>query len=71
MPNDKNKNGEIFPWQDLMRLGLGRLRLAPNQFWQMTPRELKAAFDGAFGCHENQQIDRKTLKDLMNAFPDC
>lgn len=32
-------------WPLLMRLGLGVLRLPPNSFWSMTPRELSAALN--------------------------
>jgi uncharacterized phage protein (TIGR02216 family) len=32
-----------------MTAGLGMLRLAPDDFWSMTPRELDAALRGAFG----------------------
>lgn len=36
-----------FPWDGLMGLGLGVLRLPPSAFWAMTPRELMAAAQGA------------------------
>ena len=29
-----------FPWADVMRIGLGVLRLPPHAFWAMTPKEL-------------------------------
>ena len=32
-----------FPWHEAMGFGLGVLRLAPDQFWRMTPRELACA----------------------------
>jgi uncharacterized phage protein (TIGR02216 family) len=32
-----------------MTAGLGTLRLAPHDFWSMTPRELDAALRGALG----------------------
>ena len=40
-----------FDWPALMRLGLGQLRLAPDQFWALTPAELTlmAGLDGARG----------------------
>ena len=34
---------EPFPWAAAMRFGLGRMCLAPRDFWAMTPRELAAA----------------------------
>ena len=29
-----------FPWKQAIGFGLGVLRLSPDQFWRMTPREL-------------------------------
>lgn len=58
-----------FPWSQAMRFGLGVLRLSPNVFWAMTPRELAAAMtvftDGAVN-----PPDKSTLGALMTAFPD-
>ena len=54
-----------------MGLGLGVLRLPPAQFWQMTPRELRAALEGA-GCIKPapDRPDRGTLVALMMRYPD-
>jgi uncharacterized phage protein (TIGR02216 family) len=57
-----------FPWQEAMRLGLGLLRLPPDAFWHMTPRELAAAA-GALGSSAHP-IDRARLDDLQRQFPD-
>ena len=32
-----------FPWRDAMRFGLGVLRLAPRDFWAMTPRTVRSS----------------------------
>ena len=32
-----------FPWAHAMGFGFGVLRLSPDAFWRMTPRELAAA----------------------------
>lgn len=34
----KNTAMKPFPWHEAMGFGLGVLRLAPDQFWRMTPR---------------------------------
>ncbi|MBL8590880.1 MAG: phage tail assembly chaperone [Methylobacteriaceae bacterium] len=52
-----------------MAFGLGVLRLAPRDFWAMTPRELAAAVDGAQGRFE-PPATRAALEALMRAFPD-
>jgi uncharacterized phage protein (TIGR02216 family) len=53
-----------------MEAGLGTLRLAPSVFWAMTPRELEAAFRGAFGVYAPLAMSREDLAALMAAFPD-
>jgi uncharacterized phage protein (TIGR02216 family) len=54
-----------------MAVGLGLLRLSPAHFWSMTPRELTAAFSGAFGImHADGPLGRADLAQLMQRFPD-
>ena len=55
-----------------MAAGLGILRLAPAQFWSMTPREFAAALRGAFGTSAHvQPLSRTDLDSLLQQFPDC
>jgi len=49
--------------------GLGVLRLAPDAFWAMTPRELAAAADGVAGPAPARP-GRAELAALMARFPD-
>jgi uncharacterized phage protein (TIGR02216 family) len=35
-----------FPWEEAMALGLNRLRLTPDLFWSLTPRELLLIANG-------------------------
>ena len=60
-----------FPWENAMKFGLGVLRLAPREFWTMTPRELTAAFNAH---RENVQsrapISGVEFASLMKKFPD-
>lgn len=55
-----------FDWAALMRLGLGQLRLTPEQFWQLTPVELAlmAGIDGS------GMMNRSGLAELMAKYPD-
>ena len=54
-----------------MRVGLGVLRLPPQQFWAMTPRELEAAIHGIHGrVAQSGRLSRCELTDLMRQFPD-
>jgi len=58
-----------FPWQAAMQVGLGVLRLPPDAFWRMTPRELAAAIIALRGGVV-ETIGRARLDDLMRQFPD-
>ncbi len=50
-----------------MEAGLNRLRLAPDAFWKMTPRELAMALGAPAGA---PVPDRAALAALIAAFPD-
>jgi uncharacterized phage protein (TIGR02216 family) len=58
-----------FPWKDAIGFGLGVLRLSPEAFWRMTPRELAAAIEAVRGP-ATARLDRAGLYDLMRRFPD-
>lgn len=58
-----------FPWAEAMRIGLGILRLPPNAFWRMTPRELAAAISGLQGAVP-QAPTRRAFDELLARFPD-
>jgi uncharacterized phage protein (TIGR02216 family) len=51
-----------------MALGLGRLRLTPDVFWSLTPRELLLMAGG--GPRRGDALRRDALADLMRRFPD-
>ncbi|MFV0801017.1 phage tail assembly chaperone [Brucella sp. MAB-22] len=57
-----------FPWDEAMRAGFGLLRLSPQAFWSMTPRELNAALGSAAPVFDAPS--RQSLETLMRAFPD-
>jgi uncharacterized phage protein (TIGR02216 family) len=54
-----------------MRAGLGSLRLSPDVFWAMTPRELEAALIGAFGMPRDASMSSGELSMLMAMYPDA
>jgi uncharacterized phage protein (TIGR02216 family) len=58
-----------FPWDRLIALGLGLLRLSPRDFWAMTPRELAHVLR-AFGAGETDAPSRSHLGAMMAIFPD-
>ena len=57
-----------FPWDEAIGFGLGVLRLSPQAFWSMTPRELALAIHAATGA--TTPLRRQELCDLMTRYPD-
>ena len=53
-----------------MNFGLGTLRLSPDAFWRMTPRELAAAMEAVLGRQE-AALDRASFAALRARFPDA
>ena len=58
---------ENFPWSDVYRLGVLELRLSPEDFWALSPREL-AILLGAMPA--DQRAMRAEMVSLMNLYPD-
>jgi len=57
-----------FPWKKAIGFAFGVLRLSPEQFWRMTPRELSFAIEAVAGSAA--PLDRNTLTQLMRRYPD-
>ncbi|MGM0583577.1 MAG: rcc01693 family protein [Pseudomonadota bacterium] len=57
-------------WTALMRLGFGVLRLSPEAFWSMTPRELAAAAD-PYEEGPAAPMGRGEFEALRARFPDA
>ncbi|MFG1371790.1 rcc01693 family protein [Xanthobacter oligotrophicus] len=58
-----------FPWAAAMGAGFGLLRLSPDAFWRMTPRELAAAVSALLPPAPDH-LSRPDLSALMARFPD-
>lgn len=54
-------------WPGLMRAGLCGLRLAPAEFWRLTPAELALMLGAPLA---GGRLDRARLEELARAFPD-
>lgn len=52
-----------------MGFGFGTLRLSPDAFWRMTPRELAAAIGAVLGRHA-APLDHTAFAALRARFPD-
>jgi uncharacterized phage protein (TIGR02216 family) len=57
-----------FPWAGALALGLGRLRLTPDIFWSLTPKELILMAGG--NVEASGALTAVALSDLMRRFPD-
>jgi uncharacterized phage protein (TIGR02216 family) len=55
-------------WQELMAFAFGVLKLTPDIFWAMTPREFDAAATPYLPVDTGTK--RGALAALMQAFPD-
>jgi uncharacterized phage protein (TIGR02216 family) len=55
-------------WPALLAAGLGRLRLAPAEFWALTPRELALML--GLPDRPAAPLGRARLLELMQAYPD-
>lgn len=60
---------ERVDWDGLMRFGLGTMRLPPDAFWSMTPRELAAAA-APWRRDARRGPERSAFEALMRRFPD-
>lgn len=58
-----------FPWAAAMQFGFGVLRLSSRAFWQLTPRELAAAWTAIAGERVGAP-PRSGLEAMMERFPD-
>lgn len=59
-----------FPWREAMQFGFGVLRLPPQHFWGLTPRELAAAFEAMSGRSRVAAPGRERLAAMMEKHPD-
>jgi uncharacterized phage protein (TIGR02216 family) len=53
-----------------MAAGFGLLRLSPDAFWTMTPKELGAALGAFSPTDASGPLARSDLTQLMQNFPD-
>lgn len=56
-----------------MQTCLGKMRIDPQVFWDMSLPELYAAFEGFSEFHSGGQpppLSRNELQDLMERYPD-
>lgn len=54
-------------WPEMIRAGLGRLRLQPEEFWALTPAELMVMLGQGGG---EAPMGQSRLADLLRAYPD-
>ena len=70
MSGGGKRQGELFPWALAMQFGFGVLKLPPQSFWALTPRELEAAMIAHYGAGTPAPLERPALCALMERYPD-
>jgi len=56
-----------FDWAVLMKAGIAGLGLAPDEFWRLTPAELRLMLGQGAGT---APMSRNGLEALLSAYPD-
>ena len=68
-PPAEAEAGGAFPWDEAMAAGFGLLRLSPDVFWRMSPREFAQAVR-PFARAAGDAPSRASLDALIRRFPD-
>ncbi len=55
-----------FDWAELLEAGVRGLGLRPDEFWALTPAELRLML----GVRGNEVMARARLDELLQAYPD-
>tara|TARA_R100001460_G_scaffold6862_3_gene17715 strand:+ start:547 stop:735 length:189 start_codon:yes stop_codon:yes gene_type:complete len=61
------------PWAEFMNLGLGAMRMTPEEFWNCSFEEFYSAIDGfrTFnGADRDKPMTKDELDELMELHPD-
>ncbi|KAB0679945.1 rcc01693 family protein [Aureimonas leprariae] len=65
-----SRAGDAFPWDEAMAAGFGLLRLTPDAFWRLSPREFAQAIR-PFVRDGRDAPSRAALDRLLQRFPDA
>lgn len=57
-----------FDWHGMLRIALGKLRLLPEQFWDLTPCEFLLL--AGVRSDQGASLNRRDLTALCASFPD-
>lgn len=57
-------------WPELMRAGIGQMRLRPEVFWALTPAELMVMLGHGAPGRDGGPMGRARLSDLLRRYPD-
>ncbi|MGI9359513.1 MAG: phage tail assembly chaperone [Paracoccaceae bacterium] len=61
------------PWDEWIKLALGKMQMQPRDFWEMSLQEFLLSVDGFIEFNssgEPSTMKRDELEDLMERFPD-
>ncbi len=71
--NNGGSSVEDFPWADFMQIGLGKMQMRPDDFWNMSLVEFYAALEGFAEFNSGgapPPLRKDELEDLMERYPD-
>jgi uncharacterized phage protein (TIGR02216 family) len=61
-------------WAEFVKIGLGIMQMRPDDFWNLSPRELWLALSGFKQFHSSSESNAPMRKDeldnLMELYPD-
>ncbi|MBW3098666.1 phage tail assembly chaperone [Pseudohoeflea coraliihabitans] len=64
-----NSHANTLPWRAMIAFGLGRLRLAPKEFWALSYPEF-LALTGSISVAKAAPLSRVDLEKLLQTYPD-
>ena len=68
-------NTQPIQWSDFYKICVGMMNMRPNDFWNLSPREMYLAISGfktfhASGQEKEEPMDSERLQEMMELYPD-
>jgi len=66
-------NPVVINWSDYVKICVGMMNMRPDDFWNISPREMYLALKGFKqfnGSTEEEPMTKDRLKEMMELYPD-
>lgn len=67
-------NSVSINWADYVKICIGMMNMRPNDFWNLSPREMYLAISGFKTFHasgeQEQAMSKDRLEEMMELYPD-